>query len=270
MRRARRPNLSALHRSFAGGPARLPAARSRNRERPLSRGRAATCPRRADGAIRPLARASPRFRSESRLADARLISRKPRKTMRLSRYFLPMLKETPKEAEIASHRLMLRAGMIRQEGAGIYAWLPLGLRVLHKICADRARGAEPRRRDRAVDADAAIGRSVARIRPLRRLRQGDAAHPRPPRARHALRSDQRGDDHRDLPRQRALVQGSAAQPLPHPVEVPRRGAAALRRHALARVPDEGRLFLRPRRRRARACPTTRCSPPICAPSRASA
>ena len=55
--------------------------------------------------------------------------------MRLSRYFLPMLKETPKEAEIASHRLMLRAGMIRQEGAGIYAWLPLGLRVLHKICA---------------------------------------------------------------------------------------------------------------------------------------
>ena len=43
--------------------------------------------------------------------------------------------ETPKEAEIVSHRLMLRAGMIRQEAAGIYAWLPLGLRVLHKICA---------------------------------------------------------------------------------------------------------------------------------------
>ena len=56
-------------------------------------------------------------------------------TMRLSRYFLPILKETPKEAEIVSHRLMLRAGMIRQEAAGIYAWLPLGLRVLHKISA---------------------------------------------------------------------------------------------------------------------------------------
>jgi prolyl-tRNA synthetase len=53
--------------------------------------------------------------------------------MRLSRYFLPILRETPKEAEIVSHRLMLRAGMIRQEGAGIYAWLPLGLRVLAKI-----------------------------------------------------------------------------------------------------------------------------------------
>jgi prolyl-tRNA synthetase len=53
--------------------------------------------------------------------------------MRLSRYFLPTLRETPKEAEIVSHRLMLRAGHIRQEAAGIYAWLPLGLRVLEKV-----------------------------------------------------------------------------------------------------------------------------------------
>src|ERR1051325_3334641 len=54
--------------------------------------------------------------------------------MRLSRYFLPILRETPKEAEIVSPRLMLRAGMMRQESAGIYAFLPLGLRVLDKIC----------------------------------------------------------------------------------------------------------------------------------------
>ena len=54
--------------------------------------------------------------------------------MRLSRYFLPILRDNPKEAEIVSHRLMLRAGMIRQEAAGIYAWLPLGVRVLDKIC----------------------------------------------------------------------------------------------------------------------------------------
>src|SRR3569832_247760 len=53
--------------------------------------------------------------------------------MRLSRFFLPILKENPKEAEIVSHRLMLRAGLIRQEAAGIYAWLPLGLRVLRRI-----------------------------------------------------------------------------------------------------------------------------------------
>ena len=53
--------------------------------------------------------------------------------MRLSRYFLPILKETPKEAEIVSHRFMLRAGMIRQQQAGIYSWLPLGLKVLRKV-----------------------------------------------------------------------------------------------------------------------------------------
>ncbi|MCL4156114.1 UNVERIFIED_CONTAM: hypothetical protein GTU68_033740, partial [Idotea baltica] len=53
--------------------------------------------------------------------------------MRLSRYFLPVLKETPSEAQIVSHRLMLRAGMIRQASAGIYSWLPLGYKVLRKI-----------------------------------------------------------------------------------------------------------------------------------------
>ncbi|MBX7247674.1 MAG: proline--tRNA ligase [Caulobacteraceae bacterium] len=53
--------------------------------------------------------------------------------MRLSRYFLPTLKETPSDAQIVSHKLMLRAGLIKQEAAGIYAWLPLGLKVLKKI-----------------------------------------------------------------------------------------------------------------------------------------
>lgn len=53
--------------------------------------------------------------------------------MRLSRYFLPVLKETPAEAQIVSHRLMLRAGMIKQSSAGIYSWLPLGFKVLKRI-----------------------------------------------------------------------------------------------------------------------------------------
>jgi prolyl-tRNA synthetase len=53
--------------------------------------------------------------------------------MRLSAYFLPLLKENPSEAQIVSHRLMLRAGMIRQSSAGIYSWLPLGFRVLQKV-----------------------------------------------------------------------------------------------------------------------------------------
>jgi len=53
--------------------------------------------------------------------------------MRLSRYFLPVMRETPKEAEIVSHQLMLRTGMIKQSSAGIYSWLPMGFRVLKKI-----------------------------------------------------------------------------------------------------------------------------------------
>src|SRR5665213_3007259 len=53
--------------------------------------------------------------------------------MRLSQYFLPLLRENPAEAQIVSHRLMLRAGMIRQSSAGIYSWLPLGLRVLKRV-----------------------------------------------------------------------------------------------------------------------------------------
>ena len=55
--------------------------------------------------------------------------------MRLSRFFLPILKENPKEAEIVSHRLMLRAGMVKQQSQGIYTWLPLGKRVLDKVNA---------------------------------------------------------------------------------------------------------------------------------------
>jgi prolyl-tRNA synthetase len=72
-------------------------------------------------------------------ANQLLLSNKDSKirklNMRLTRYFLPILRDTPKEAEIMSHRLMLRAGMIRQHSAGIYSWLPLGLRVLEKINA---------------------------------------------------------------------------------------------------------------------------------------
>jgi prolyl-tRNA synthetase len=74
------------------------------------------------------------FSPAIRFHSAALVCSKASRTeMRLSRYFLPILRETPKEAEIVSHRLMLRAGMMRQEAAGIYAFLPLGLRVLNKI-----------------------------------------------------------------------------------------------------------------------------------------
>lgn len=53
--------------------------------------------------------------------------------MLMSRFYLPLLKETPADAELASHRLMCRAGMIRKVASGVYSWLPLGLRVLKKV-----------------------------------------------------------------------------------------------------------------------------------------
>ena len=51
--------------------------------------------------------------------------------MLLSKFFMPVLKEVPKEAEIISHVLMLRTGMIQQSSSGIYSWLPLGLSLIH-------------------------------------------------------------------------------------------------------------------------------------------
>ena len=53
--------------------------------------------------------------------------------MRLTRYFLPVLKETPADAQIVSHRYMLRAGLIKQQAAGIYSWLPMGFKILRKL-----------------------------------------------------------------------------------------------------------------------------------------
>ena len=53
--------------------------------------------------------------------------------MKRSNFFLPTLKENPVDAKVASHRLMLRSGMVRQSSAGIYSWLPLGLMVLKNI-----------------------------------------------------------------------------------------------------------------------------------------
>lgn len=55
--------------------------------------------------------------------------------MRLSQYFIPILKETPNDAQIISHRLMLRSGMVRQLAAGLYNWLPLGSKVLENVRA---------------------------------------------------------------------------------------------------------------------------------------
>ena len=168
--------------------------------------------------------------------------------MRLTQYFLPMLRETPAEAQIASHRLMLRAGMIRQASAGIYSWLPLGFKVLRRI-------------EQIVHEEQQRAGHIPLLMPT--LQSADLW-------RESGRYDDYGaemlrikDRHqRDMlygPTNEELItdifrsavvelQGPAADALPHPVEVPRRGAAALRGDARPRVPDEGRLQLRPDRR----------------------
>ena len=166
--------------------------------------------------------------------------------MRLSRAFLPTLKETPAEAQIASHRLMLRAGMVRQTSAGIYAWLPLGWRVLQKVEQivreeQDAAGAQEILMPTIQTADLwqqsgrydAYGPEMLRLKDRhdREMLFGPTNEEMVTEIFRSLREE--------LPR-------PAAQPLPHPVEVPRRGPPPLRRHARPRIPDEGRLFLRPR------------------------
>jgi prolyl-tRNA synthetase len=159
--------------------------------------------------------------------------------MRLSKYFLPLLRENPSEAQIVSHRLMLRAGMIRQSSAGIYSWLPLGLRVLKKVEQivreeqDRAGAQEilmptiqPAELWRESGRYDDYGKEMLRIRDRhdREMLYGPT------------NEEQVTEIAAQLPR-------PAETALPHSVEIPRRGAAAVRRHARARVPDEGRLQL---------------------------
>ena len=136
--------------------------------------------------------------------------------MRLSRFFLPILRETPKEAEIVSHRLMLRAGMMRQEAAGIYAFLPLGFRVLQKICQivreeqNRAGAIELLMPTiQSADLWRESGRYEAYGKEMLRIQD-----------RHERDMLYGGDGHRNLSRLCAFVQGPAAQSLSHPVEIP--------------------------------------------------
>ena len=187
--------------------------------------------------------------------------------MRLSEYFLPLLRENPSEAQIVSHRLMLRAGMIRQSSAGIYSWLPLGLRVLKNVEQivreeqDRAGAQEilmptiqPAELWRESGRYDDYGKEMLRIRDRhdREMLYG------PTNEEH---------DHRDRSRQSVKSYRELPQiALSHPVEIPRRGAAALRRDARARVPDEGRLQLRSRRCRRRHSLPQDDVVPICAPS----
>src|SRR6185437_14783501 len=170
---------------------------------------------------------------------------KDRAPMRLSQYPINTAKETPAEAEVLSHQLMLRAGLIRREAAGLYSWLPMGLRTLRKAEAiireemDRAGALELIMRLPA-------GGAVAGVGPLDRVWPGAAAHEGPPRARLRGRPHARGSHHGHRAPRHQELPPAAGEFLSGADQVPRRDPPALRRHARARVHHEGRLLL-PRR-----------------------
>ena len=160
--------------------------------------------------------------------------------------FCPILRETPKEAEIVSHRLMLRAGMMRQEAAGIYAFLPLGFRVLQKICQIVR---EEQNRSGAIELlmptiqSAELWRESGRYEAYGKemLRIKDRHE------REMLYGPTNEEMITEIFRAYVrIVQGRAAQSLSHPVEIPRRSAPALRTDARPRILDEGCLLVRSR------------------------
>ena len=168
---------------------------------------------------------------------------------RLSTYFLPTLREDPADAESLSHRLMVRAGLVRQLGAGLWTWLPAGYRVIKRVEAiireeiDAIGGQEMLM---PVLQPAELWRQTG---PLRDRRAVQAQGPQGLRPR--ARDDPRGGAH--LPRRPRdpLLPRAAEDPLPRPGQGARRAAPARRRPAHARVHDEGLLLVRPRRGGAR-------------------
>ena len=111
----------------------------------------------------------------------------------------------------------------------------------------RARGDEPGWSAGSSDARRSARGAMAGIGPVGPVRAGAAAPSRPPPARLLCRPDARGGDHRHRAARDPELPPASPESLPDPDEVPRRGAPAFRRHALARVHHEGRLFVRSRR-----------------------
>src|SRR5438067_1612419 len=106
---------------------------------PLARGRECSWDSVATAAILSVIRARGSWRRAPDKMPAKAIQEQVHAPMRLSQYPLNTLKETPAEAEVVSHQLMLRAGLIRRLAAGLYSWLPMGLKVLQEVeCIIRA------------------------------------------------------------------------------------------------------------------------------------
>ena len=164
--------------------------------------------------------------------------------MRVSQFGLTTLKEVPAEAEIVSHKLMLRAGLIRRLTSGIFTWMPIGLRVLRKVEAIVREEMNSVRRTGAADAGGPARRTVAGKWSLGQVRSPVAAHERPPRARVLLRPHARRGHHRHRTPRTEKLQATAGEFLSDSDQISRRNPAAFRRNALARVHHERRLLVR--------------------------
>src|SRR4030095_6259916 len=140
--------------------------------------------------------------------------------MRLSAVFAPTLRDDPAEAEIASHRLLLRAAFVRQVAAGIYTTLPLGLRSIRKI--ERIGRAEMNaaRAPGVRDANPAARRTVAGDRPVGPVRRHALSAPGPARAGATPRPHARGGRGRARCPRSPVVQGPSREPVQGRVEVP--------------------------------------------------
>ncbi len=170
--------------------------------------------------------------------------------LRMSSLFLRTLRDDPADAEVPSHRLLVRAGYIRRAAPGGFTWLPLGFRVfrnVERVVREEmdAMGAQevhfpallPREPYEATGRWTEYGDNLFRLKDRRGVRPPARPHPR-------------GDVHAPGEGPVLVVQGPAALAVPDPDQVPGRGAAPGRADPRPRVHDEGQLLLRRRRRRA--------------------
>src|SRR3982074_3747223 len=162
--------------------------------------------------------------------------------MRASRFFVSTLKEAPSDAEIVSHKLMMRAGLIKRLGSGIYTYMPMGLRVIRKVEAivreemNRAGAIEllmplvqPAELWQETGRWDKMGPELMRVKD----RHGrDYAHKRTPEEDN---TNPRGSQYRRGAHRDQVVPPAAAELLPYPDQVPRRAPATLRPDARARI-----------------------------------
>ncbi len=188
--------------------------------------------------------------------------------MRVSKFYLSTLKEAPAEADVTSQKLMLRAGLIRKLGTGLYTWMPLGLITLRKveqIIREEMNRAGALELVMPVVQPAELWQETGRWEKMgpNMLRLKDR-HERD----FVVGPDARGGDHRHRAQGDPQLPPAAGELLPDPDQVPRRDPPALRRDARARVRHEGRLLVRRRRGRHAALVPGRCTTPTRASSRA--